>query len=55
MRESRGLAAQVVRQVVAFKRREAKLEAQVNEESRRDAREEERPEREDIAPRRPNQ
>ena len=54
MRNARRLAAQVVGQVVALERLQAKLKAQVDEESRRNAREKERSERVEIAARRPD-
>ena len=54
MRETCRLGAQIVRQIVAFERRKAELEADVDEESGRNEREEECAERVNIAARRPD-
>ena len=53
MRQTRRFAPQVVRHVVAFERGQAKLKAQVNEESHRNASEKERAKRVEVAAWRP--
>src|ERR1035438_3482882 len=54
MCKARCFTAKVVRQVVAFERQQAKLKAQVDEESRRNAGEKERAKRVEIAAWRPD-